>query len=192
MNPPKPKKVTIGCASYNLVAFYFPDFDQPWDLVYRGQFLANFYPCSVSLTIRGATATFFTAEAAFQSTKWWSDAAIRAQFENAPTGTDAYNIKKDLDNADLSYAGLRQDGAMKAALASKFSDASLKQALLQTGDAYLLEHNAKKGRDHYWSDDYDGSGSNMLGKSLMALRASLGGSGDPAPGVAVAAFTALV
>lgn len=186
---PKPKQVTINGQSYNLIAFYYPDSDAPWDAVYQGQFLANFFGCSFSLTIHGVTASFHNAEAAFQATKWWSIPATLARFETAKKGSEAFTIKKGLHDPDGSYAGLGRDGAMKAVLTQKFKDPSLQQALLATGDAYLLEHNAAKGRDDYWSDDHDGSGRNMLGKTLMALRQALGGSGAPAGNYSVADFT---
>jgi len=192
LTPAKPKHVTVNGQIYNLIAFYYPDRDAVWDAVYHGQFLANFYPCSFSLTINGVTASFHNAEAAFQATKWWKDAADRGKFENAKTGTEAFHIKKGLSSADYSYAGLGRDGAMKAVLTQKFSDPAFQQALLATGDAYLLEHNEVKGRDDYWSDDHDGAGQNMLGNTLMALRQALGGAGAPAGNYTVADFTAQV
>lgn len=190
--PSKPKQVTINGQSYNLIAFYYPDRDAAWDAVYHGQFLANFYPCSFSLTINGITASFHNSEAAFQATKWWNNATDRGMFEKAQTGTEAFHVKKGLSNADYSYAGLGRDDAMKAVLTQKFGDPEFQQALLATGDAYLLEHNEVKGRDDYWSDDHDGTGQNMLGKTLMALRHSLGGAGAPAGNYTVADFTAQV
>lgn len=76
-------------------------------------------------------------------------------------------------------------------LESKFRSPGLRQALLRTGgpcrwccwcdsglgNAFLLEHNARKGRDRYWSDDQDGSSFNALGLQLMLLRARLAGRG---------------
>ncbi|MDX2041778.1 MAG: NADAR family protein [Acidobacteriota bacterium] len=187
--PSNPKQVTINGQSYNLIAFYYPDRNASWDTLYHGQFLANFFPCSFSLTINDVTASFHNAEAAFQATKWWNNPADLAMFEAAKTGTEAFHIKKGLHNPDGSYASLGRDGAMKAVLAQKFSAPSFQQALLATGDAYLLEHNEVKGRDDYWSDDHDGSGQNMLGQTLMALRQKLGGAGAPAGNYSVADFT---
>lgn len=190
VNPPKSREVTINGECYELVAFYYPDRDTPWDTIYQGQFLANFYPCKITLTINGITGSFYTAEAAFQATKWWSDPTGRAQLEGAKTGTDAFHIKRGLSNPDNSYAGLGRDGAMKEVLTQKFSDPSLKQALLLTGEAYLLEHNEVNGRDSYWSDDHDGSGTNMLGRTLMEVREACGGAPAPLGNYTVADFTA--
>ncbi|MFL6209651.1 MAG: NADAR family protein [Pyrinomonadaceae bacterium] len=191
---PKPKAVTINGQPYKLVAFYYPDKDMPWDLVFQGQFLANFYPCSITLTIDGSTATFNNSEAAFQATKWWHS-SDRKKFEAAVwphvTGSEAFNIKNGLPNPDYSYAGLGSYEAMKAVLTAKFSDHVLKQALLLTGDAYLLEHNVPGRKDPGgWSDLHDGSGANLLGKALMEVRAACGGVGAPSGTYSVADFTA--
>ena len=189
---PHLKQVTINNENYNLVAFYYPDFDTPWDKVFMGQFLANFYPCNFTLTIKNVTGTFQTAEAAFQATKWWFDQTIREQFENAKNGNEAFHIKKNLNNPDYNYAGLERDGAMKEVLLQKFSDPSLQNALILTGDAYLLEHNQKKGRDNYWSDDHDGKGNNMLGKTLMEIREYFGGEAAPKGNFDIADFSNIV
>jgi predicted NAD-dependent protein-ADP-ribosyltransferase YbiA (DUF1768 family) len=191
---PKPKAITINGQPYKLVAFYFPDKDTAWDTVFQGQFLANFFRCSITLTIGGSTATFNNAEAAFQSTKCWHTSE-RQMFEAATwphvTGSEAFDRKKDVANPDYSYAGLGPYEAMKAVLTAKFSDPALKQALLLTGDAYLLEHNVPGRKDPGgWSDLHDGSGTNLLGKALMEVRAAAGGDGAPAGSYTVADFTA--
>lgn len=171
-----------------MAAFYYPGSDEPWDVIYQCRFLANFYSCNITLTINGITASFLCAEAAFQATKWWNDPAIRAQFE-AADGNGAYYIKSGLDNPDNSYAGLGRDGAMKEILIEKFSDSDLQKGLLLTEDAYLLEHNAKPKRDYYWSDNHDGKGANMLGKTLMQVREHYKGSPAPTGNYTVADFT---
>ncbi|MEY2564190.1 MAG: hypothetical protein QOH88_2383 [Verrucomicrobiota bacterium] len=191
---PKPKAITINGQPYNLVAFYYPDKDMPWDVVFQARFLANFYQCSITLTINGSTATFNNSEAAFQATKCWNT-ADRKMFEAATwphvTGSEAFDRKKKVANPDYSYAGLGAYDAMKAVLTAKFSDPALKQALLLTGDAYLLEHNVPGRKDPGgWSDLNDGSGTNLLGKALMEVRAACGGVGAPAGSYTVADFTA--
>ena len=63
---------------------------------------------------------------------------------------------------------------MWAVLKAKFSPRShMAEQLLMTGDAYLLEHNSKSGRDFLWSDNQDGEGQNWLGLQLMLLRDEL-------------------
>ncbi|MCB9680805.1 MAG: hypothetical protein H6733_04970 [Alphaproteobacteria bacterium] len=189
---PQPQPVTVGGHAYTLVAFYYPGSDTPWDTVYQAPFLGNFWVAPVTLTVGGVTATFHCAEAAFQSTKWWHDATVRKAFEACPDGSAAFHYKKTLTGADPSYAGLGRDGAMDAVLAAKFTDPALAAGLLATGAAYLLEHNAKAGLDHHWSDDHDGTGENALGLALMARRSALGGAGVPVGASDVGAFTAQV
>jgi predicted NAD-dependent protein-ADP-ribosyltransferase YbiA (DUF1768 family) len=186
---PKPKNVTIGGATYRLMAFYYPDHNTTWDVVYQGQFLTNFYPATFSFTHNGITGTFNCAEAAFQSLKWWNT-PHRQQFEGI-SGSAAFTLKKGLHNADYSYAGfLTSEAAMMAVLTEKFGDPDLQKGLLLTGDAYLLEHNEATGRDPGgWSDNNDGTGENLLGKTLMNVRLQLGGKGIPAGTYAVADFT---
>jgi len=64
-----------------------------------------------------------------------------------------------------------KDNIMRDAARAKPSQKSdLKEKLLGTGDALLVEHTVN---DRYWCDGGDGSGKNMLGKILMEIRASL-------------------
>ena len=55
-------------------------------------------------------------------------------------------------------------------LRAKFTDSQCAEALLATGNAFLLEHNSRSGRDMIWSDNEDGQGQNWLGLQLMLLR----------------------
>lgn len=64
-----------------------------------------------------------------------------------------------------------KDEVMLVALRAKFTQhAALRELLLGTGAAELIEHTAN---DRYWADGGDGSGKNMLGKLLMQVRAEL-------------------
>jgi ribA/ribD-fused uncharacterized protein len=57
---------------------------------------------------------------------------------------------------------------MKRALKEKFTQhQELKELLLSTGDAVLMENSQE---DYFWGIGADGSGKNMLGKLLMELR----------------------
>jgi predicted NAD-dependent protein-ADP-ribosyltransferase YbiA (DUF1768 family) len=186
---PRPKTITINGATYRLIAFYYPDYDTPWDVLYQGQFLTNFYPITFNFTHNNITGKFDCAEAAFQALKWWNT-PHRQQFEGI-SGSTAYTTKKGLHNPDYSYAGFNSsEAAMMAVLTEKFSDPDLKKGLLATGDAYLLEHNEATGRDPGgWSDNHDGTGQNLLGQTLMTLRKNVGGDGIPAGNYTVADFT---
>ncbi|MAQ95396.1 MAG: hypothetical protein CMM84_17960 [Rhodothermaceae bacterium] len=204
---PIPQPQPVPGSSVSLVAFYFPGPSRhhpgerqdaygrwtPWDEACQAPFLGNFWPCTLTIQPPGKPAgTFQTAEAAFQATKWWDDDAVRHRFEAAKTGDEAYSIKSGLSGADPSYAGFSRpgphippydearEGAMWAVLSAKFAAPAFTAGLLATGDAYLLEHNESATRDRYWSDGRDGRGENRLGLQLMALRATLGGSGVPA------------
>lgn len=57
---------------------------------------------------------------------------------------------------------------MLTAVRAKFTQhEDLKQVLLSTGDAILVEHTSN---DRYWGDGGDGTGRNALGKILMQVR----------------------
>lgn len=62
---------------------------------------------------------------------------------------------------------------MREVIRAKFTQHDdLKELLLSTGDAKLVEHTAN---DAYWGDGGDGSGKNMLGIVLMEIRGELQG-----------------
>ncbi|MBV1924698.1 MAG: NADAR family protein [Flavobacteriaceae bacterium] len=189
LSTPQPKQITINGTQYSLLAFYYPGYNEAWDNTYQAPFMGNFYPSVFSMTIDTITGTFHNAEAAFQATKWWKNDAARTQFENALTGNEAFHIKKGLSKPDYSYCKLGRDGAMLKVVTEKFALPEFKKGLLASGDAYLLEHNAIKGRDNYWSDDHDGTGTNMLGITLMDVRSILGGEGVPGGNYTVKDFT---
>lgn len=60
---------------------------------------------------------------------------------------------------------------MREALLAKFTQHSdLKDMLIDTGDAIIVEHTKN---DSYWADGGNGSGKNMLGHLLMEIRTQL-------------------
>ena len=64
-----------------------------------------------------------------------------------------------------------KESVMRAALYAKFTQhPELKNLLLSTGDATLVEHTTN---DSYWADGGDGNGKNRLGILLTELRAEL-------------------
>lgn len=64
-----------------------------------------------------------------------------------------------------------KDQVMYEAVRAKFTQhADIRQILLDTGDAELVEHTAK---DRYWADGGDGTGQNVLGRILMRVRTEL-------------------
>lgn len=112
-----------------------------------------------------------TSEHYFQAMKFDGhpdhvDAVWRAKtpMEAAKTGRDRNRPKRE------EWDEVR-DGVMYDALYAKFTQhENLKELLLGTGDAILVEHTVN---DNYWGDGGDGSGKNMLGKLLMVLRDDL-------------------
>jgi N-glycosidase YbiA len=64
-----------------------------------------------------------------------------------------------------------KDDVMREAVRAKFTQHSdLREILLNTGEAMIVEHTEN---DSYWGDGGDGSGKNMLGRILMEIRAEL-------------------
>lgn len=145
--------------------------DQPVIDEFRGDywFLSNFYPSSIVLVMVFEWAqeimTFPTAEHAFQAFK-------------AQNLRDAKMIAESRTPADAKRLGatvkMRNDWpsvrvpVMTGVLVSKFTqNEKLKQRLLNTGDAQLIEGNT-------WGDKFwgvcDGEGKNHLGIALMNIR----------------------
>ena len=70
-----------------------------------------------------------------------------------------------------------KDQFMFDAVLAKFTqNPDIARKLLDTGDAYLIEHTKN---DSYWADGGDGSGENRLGEVLMAVRDSLRAQQNP-------------
>jgi ribA/ribD-fused uncharacterized protein len=64
-----------------------------------------------------------------------------------------------------------RDDIMREVVRAKFSQhRELRELLLSTGEAVLVEHTANDG---YWADRGDGTGKNMLGVILMEIRSEL-------------------
>lgn len=64
-----------------------------------------------------------------------------------------------------------KDDVMREAVRAKFEQhPKLRELLISTGDARIVEHTSN---DSYWGDGGDGSGRNMLGRILMEVRDAL-------------------
>lgn len=163
-----------------LLAFYYPGREEAWDALCQAGFLGNFYnlPESLHLTapnFPGKEHVFLNAEAAFQALKFWNRAS---EFEKL-SGEESFRLKVKLrGHEDFTYGGYGGNWqGMMAVLKAKFSVGSLMgNTLCSTGDAFLLEHTPRRGRDNIWSDDCDGEGRNWLGFQLMLRRMELQGS----------------
>ena len=72
-------------------------------------------------------------------------------------------LRRDWESAKVNV--------MREVVMAKFTQhPELRELLLSTGDAKLIEHTAN---DDYWGDGGDGRGKNMLGRILMDVREQL-------------------
>jgi len=156
----------------DIIAFNFPGFEEPWDVLCSATFLANGYDLGsgcLQLEANGKTKNFRNAEAAFQALMFWNAAD---EFANL-SGEEALRQKhKRRGQEDWEYAGYEDKWkGMMAVLQAKFKSGSkLEKALEKTGDAFLLNHCGPNGDDPVWSNNNDGEGTNWLGLQLMLLR----------------------
>jgi hypothetical protein len=113
-----------------------------------------------------------TSEHYFQAQKF-NDPQLREKIRKAKTPMIAARLGRDRS------APLRRDwesikvSVMTEAVLAKFTQhEQLRELLLASGDALLIEHTDN---DAYWGDGGDGSGKNMLGQVLMRVREQLRG-----------------
>jgi len=136
-------------------------------------FLSNFHPHP--LTIDGIS--FPTAEHAFQAAKT-HDPAVKQAIADKDTPANAKRAGGKRTGSLITGDLFREDweevklSIMKRILRLKFSDPILRQALLATGDAPLVEGNA-------WNDTFwgvcRGRGQNNLGRLLQEVRSEIRG-----------------
>lgn len=114
--------------------------------------------------------TWPTSEHYFQAQKF-DDAEHREAIRNTVSPMIAARmgrsrkkkLREDWESVKVSI--------MTEAVRAKFSQhEELRDLLLATGDAKIVEHTAN---DNYWGDGGDGSGKNMLGRILMQVRGEL-------------------
>lgn len=124
------------------------------------KFLSNFYEHPVTLS----GIAYRCAEGAFQAQK---DPSRAEQFKDL-SGKDAKHLGRQV-HLNEHWDQIRLC-VMDDVLHAKFEDPELRQKLLDTGDAELIEGNT-------WGDRYwgvcDGTGENNLGRLLMELRKEL-------------------
>ena len=134
---------------------------------FRGKyyFLSNFFPAEV--TYNGLT--YQNNEAAFQAQKTYSKEE-RIEFttlepKDAKRRGRRVRLRRDWEQV--------KDRIMEEIVRAKFSqNEELKEQLLATGDAQLVEGN--RWNDRYWGVDIrSGVGENHLGKILMKVRSEL-------------------
>jgi ribA/ribD-fused uncharacterized protein len=134
----------------------------------NGQYgdFSNFAPYPIQLDGQ----TWPTTEHYFQAQKSM-DPDLRKRIRKAPRPHDAARLGRSKE-VDLRPDWERvKDGIMLEALRAKFTQHHhLRELLLATGDARLVEHTS---RDSYWGDGGDGTGKNRLGRLLMQVRQEL-------------------
>jgi N-glycosidase YbiA len=114
--------------------------------------------------------TWATTEHYFQAQKF-ENPDIQRQIQAAKTPSEAAKMGRDRNNPLRKDWEAVKDAVMKKALYAKvMQHAEVRQTLLNTGDATLIEHTKN---DHYWADGGDGTGKNMLGIILMEIREEL-------------------
>lgn len=108
-----------------------------------------------------------TTEHYFQAMKFKS-IIFHDEIRNMKTPMEAALFGRDRTKPIRNDWEEIKDEVMKKALIAKFSQwQDLKDLLISTGNATLIEHTKN---DSYWGDGGNGSGKNKLGRLLMEIR----------------------
>lgn len=130
-----------------------------------GEF-SNFSPHPFRLKDR----TWPTAEHYFQAQKF-PDTPHEEEIRLIKSPMIAARMGRDRKRPLRPRWDLVKEDVMREALYAKFTqNGKLRDLLLSTGDAPLVEHTP---RDSYWGDGRDGKGQNRLGHLLVELREKL-------------------
>jgi ribA/ribD-fused uncharacterized protein len=114
--------------------------------------------------------TWRTTEHYFQAQKF-NDAAYQETIRLEPSPMIAARLGRSRKIPIKSDWEQIKDDVMQRAVAEKIRQhETLRELLLSTGDAELVEHTTN---DRYWGDGGDGSGKNKLGLILMEVREQL-------------------
>jgi ribA/ribD-fused uncharacterized protein len=129
-------------------------------------FLSNFATCPILLKGR----LWPTTEHYYQAQKY-AGTETEELIRQAPSPMNAKDLTRLPQYPPRADWDAVKDNVMREALQAKFTQHDhLREALLNTGEAPLVEHTPN---DHYWADGGDGSGQNRLGQLLMELRERL-------------------
>ena len=121
-----------------------------------------------SITLKGKI--WPTTEHYFQAQKF-AGTEHEEKVRLAPTPRIAANIGRDRNLPLRTDWEQVKESIMKEALLAKIEQyPKIKELLLSTGDAEIVEHSSK---DRYWADGGDGSGKNRLGVIWMEIRKEL-------------------
>lgn len=176
-----------GQESYDNLLITYDEATGVWSKTstkYNTGIFGNFWPhkrtrkiqhnLNLKVNIYNKEYTFTSSEVAFQASKCKDPAQIELFTGQNFHSLDSFRLGRQVNlRDDWEYTKI---DVMLNVLECKFTqNEDLKQVLLSSGDAYLVEHTPNKGRDKYWADDCDGSGQNNLGLCLMSVRKKLGG-----------------
>jgi len=131
------------------------------------------YGCFSNFSLHAVTIdgiSYQTTEHYFQAQKFVNE-KIQRRIINANTPNEAARLGRNR-NFPLrkGWESMKDDVMLTAIRAKMEQHEDVREALLSTGDAILVEHTA---RDSYWADGGDGSGKNRLGQILMKVRDEL-------------------
>lgn len=111
-----------------------------------------------------------TSEHYFQAQKF-ADQAYRERIRATPSPMIAARLGRSRKMPIRPDWEVVKDEIMYRAVLAKFkAHPDLRQLLLSTGTEEIIE---KTTRDHYWGCGTDGTGKNILGKTLMRVREEL-------------------
>ena len=114
---------------------------------------------------------WMTTEHYFQAQKFIHDKDYYNEIRNATHPGSAASLGRSRDRKIRDDWEEVKDYIMYIAVLSKFTThADLRELLLSTGNAYLVEDSPV---DYYWGIGADGSGRNKLGLTLMLVRTVL-------------------
>jgi ribA/ribD-fused uncharacterized protein len=126
-------------------------------------FFSNFAPYPIFLKDQ----IWATSEHYFQAQKF-AGTSHEEEIRLAKTPTEAARLGRDRSKPLRNDWEKVKDDTMRTALLAKFTQhPDLKEKLVKTGKAQLIEHTKN---DSYWGDDGNGTGKNMLGRLLMEVR----------------------
>jgi ribA/ribD-fused uncharacterized protein len=132
---------------------------------------SNFYRAAIRL--RGKS--WPTSEHYFQAQKF-AGTDYEEEIRQAKTPSEAARLGRSRKHPLRRDWERVKEEIMREALVAKFvQHPDLREVLLGTGEAELVEHTAN---DSYWGDGGDGSGRNRLGYLLMEVREQLRASGE--------------
>lgn len=169
----------------SVIGFSFSGEMEELSTLYGSAILGNNWDLGedgLKVKTKNNTKHFRNVEAAFEALKFWDHANL---FKDL-SGPDAVQCGQRLKGKeDWTYGGYGSDWlAMFACLDAKFSQNNsqtilCREALLKTGDAFLVGHISSSREECLWSNNNKGDGANWLGLQLMLIRDEMQQCGEP-------------